>query len=58
MGKHRQIAEILGMDTELLNKSAIELHIVRLRKKLPYPSGGGSAIQTVRGLGYQLCVPI
>lgn len=53
-----QIAEILGMDTDQLNKSAIELHIVRLRKKLPYPSGGGSAIQALRGRGYQLCVPV
>lgn len=53
-----QIGEILGMDVDHLNKSAIELHIVRLRKKMPCPSSGGSAIQAVRGRGYQLCVPL
>lgn len=53
-----QIAEVLAMDIECLNKPAIELHIVRLRKKLPHPQGRGSAIQSVRGRGYQLCVPL
>lgn len=53
-----QIAEIIGMDTEEVNKSAIELHIVRLRKKLPQLQTMGSTIQAVRGHGYQLCLSI
>ncbi len=53
-----QIAEILGMDLDHLNKSAIELHMVRLRKKLPTIPGGVSPLQAVRGRGYQLCVPL
>lgn len=53
-----QIAEILGMNTHSINKSALELHIVRLRKKLPVHTGSPSAIQVIRGRGYQLCIPI
>lgn len=53
-----QIAEILGMDVARLNKSALELHIVRLRKKLLHPQALGSPIQAVRGRGYKLCVPL
>lgn len=53
-----QIAEILGMNSEHINKPAIELHILRLRKKLPSEEGSRSSIQAVRGRGYQLCVPI
>jgi DNA-binding response OmpR family regulator len=53
-----QIAEILGMSTETVNKPAIELHIVRLRKKLPTAPADRSPIQSIRGRGYQLCVPI
>lgn len=53
-----QIAEILGMDVDHINKPAVELHIVRLRKKLPVPAGAGSPILAVRGRGYQLCVPM
>ena len=52
-----QIAEIFGMKTEQLNKPALELHIVRLRKKLPM-DGSHSPIQAVRGHGYRLCLAI
>jgi len=53
-----QIAEILEMDTASINKPAIELHIVRLRKKLQSGKLDHSPIQAVRGRGYQLCVPV
>lgn len=53
-----QIAEILGMNVAQLNKPALELHIVRLRKKLLQPQSQGSPIQAVRGRGYQLCVQL
>lgn len=52
-----QIAEILGMDAEGDAKSAIELNIVRLRKKL-LACGGDRPIQSVRARGYQLCMPL
>jgi len=51
-----QIAEVLGMDGDHINKSAIELHIVRLRKKLQQPQTDAPSILAVRGHGYQLCI--
>jgi len=56
--EHWQIAEILGMPIETINKPALELHIVRLRKKLAQPTDHGQAIRSIRGWGYQLCVPL
>ncbi|MBY0466138.1 MAG: response regulator transcription factor [Burkholderiales bacterium] len=53
-----QIAQILDMSTDRFNKSALELHIVRLRKKLPQTPDGLSPIQALRTKGYQLCVAI
>ena len=53
-----QIAEILGTENVQINKSALELHIVRLRKKLPAGLVAGSPIQSIRGRGYQLCVSL
>jgi len=53
-----QIAELLGQTGSHHNKSAIELHIVRLRKKLPAAAEGTSPIQALRSRGYQLCIPI
>lgn len=53
-----QIAEIFGMDGEHINKSAIELHIVRLRKKLQQPRTDEPTVLVVRGHGYQLCIDI
>ena len=53
-----QIAELLGQTGSHHNKSAIELHIVRLRKKLPAAAEASSPIQALRGRGYQLCIPI
>lgn len=60
-----QIAELLHMPINTINKSAIELHIVRLRKKFMVQAGHGvsaeqcgSPIQVIRGRGYQLCRPL
>lgn len=53
-----QIAELLGMDAEQSNKPAIELHIVRLRKKLLPLSAQNTPIRAIRGRGYQLCLTI
>lgn len=56
--EHWQIAEILGMPIETINKPALELHIVRLRKKLAQPAGRGQTIKSIHSWGYQLCVPL
>lgn len=53
-----QIAELLGMNMDGFNKSAIELHIVRLRKKLQQAGVTGVSVKVVRGRGYKLCTAI
>ncbi|WP_408034257.1 helix-turn-helix domain-containing protein [Thiorhodovibrio winogradskyi] len=53
-----QIAEILDMDLDHFNKAALELHLVRLRKKIHTSSAAPSAIRAIRGRGYQLSLPI
>ena len=40
------------------NKSALEVQIVRLRKKLEQAGASLPSIKAIRGTGYQLCVPI
>lgn len=54
---HWQIAEALGME-DGIKKPLIELHISRLRKKLPNALDVPTSIRSVRGQGYQLCVPL
>jgi len=49
-----QIAELLGLGLDALNKSALELHMVRLRKKLHQAGAQPGGIKAVRGIGYQL----
>jgi len=53
-----QIAELIGHESDCINKHAIELHIARLRKKLAGISPQHSPIQAVRGRGYQLCITL
>lgn len=55
--EHWQIAEALGMD-DGIKKPLIELHVSRLRKKLPVAVGAATPIRAIRGQGYQLCVPV
>lgn len=54
---HAQIAELLDAAGPV-KKSLIELHISRLRKKLSGCVSQGSAIRSVRSIGYQLCLPV
>ncbi len=52
-----QLMELSGRSLETSSKAALELHIVRLRKKLDQAGGVGNlAIKAIRGSGYQLCV--
>ncbi|MEY3008157.1 MAG: hypothetical protein RI942_2499 [Pseudomonadota bacterium] len=53
-----QIAEAVGLDLDTIKKTLIELHVSRLRKKLPIIGGVTNPIKAIRGLGYQLCIPV
>ncbi len=53
-----QLSEMLGKDAEFLNKSSLEVRIVRLRKKLAQVHGGESNIKSIRLYGYQLGVAV
>lgn len=53
-----QIAEALGLDLDMVRKSLIELHVSRLRKKLPATGDVINPIYAIRGVGYQLCFPV
>lgn len=50
-----QIAEALSLEGDI-NKPLIELRVARLRKKLPRVTG--TSIRSIRGVGYQLCIPL
>ena len=52
-----QIAELL-YPTEEFSKSALELHITRIRKKIAVLAADDSAIKAIRNFGYQLCVDL
>ena len=42
----------MGLDS--FNKAALELHMVRLRKKLQQVGAESAKLKAVRGIGYQL----
>jgi len=53
-----QLIELLHKDELHDPKAALELQIVRLRKKLGQVGAPSPSIQNIRGWGYQLCIPI
>ncbi len=53
-----QLAETLGLDLATYPKASLEVRIVRLRKKLIEAGADSGCIASVRGEGYQLCVPV
>ena len=53
-----QLNEALGQLPDELNKASLEVRIVRLRKKIIQASGDDAALKSIRGHGYQLCVPL
>jgi DNA-binding response OmpR family regulator len=53
-----EFQRIGGPATEALSKSALEVQIVRLRKKLESAGAAAPTIKAIRGIGYQLCVPL
>ena len=53
-----QLIELLRKEAAQDPKAALELQIVRLRKKLQEAGAAAPTIQAIRGWGYQLCTPI
>ncbi len=53
-----RLIKALGTDSEKLQKSTLEVRIVRLRKKLHEVGAGENAIESVRNFGYQLNTPL
>lgn len=53
-----QLIEAINKDPESYSKAALELVIVRLRKRLSSIGLPGSCIRAIRGWGYQLLVPL
>jgi len=56
--EHWQLLELAGKPLDEASKSALEVQIARLRKKLQQAGASGPAIKSIRGAGYQLCVAI
>ena len=50
--------ELSGRPADEHGKRALEVQIVRLRKKLEQSGARGPSIKSIRGSGYQLCVQI
>lgn len=55
--EHWQIAAHLGQGDDL-SKENLEVKLGRLRKKLIACGAPAPAIQSIRGFGYRLCVPV
>lgn len=53
-----QLIEILQKDLAQDPKAALELQIVRLRKKLQQAGATSPSILSIRGWGYQLCLKV
>lgn len=53
-----QLMTITLQDEESFNKAGLEVQITRLRTKLVQLGLEKDAIRSVRGVGYQLCVPV
>ena len=53
-----RIAEVFGKTLAAFSKYALEVQIVRLRKKLTAAGATAPSIKALRGIGYQLCVSL
>ena len=53
-----RLMEIAGRKSAEPTKAALEVQIVRLRKKLEQAGASTPCIKAIRGTGYQLCVPV
>lgn len=53
-----QVLETLGKLVDDSSKSTLEVQLVRLRKKLESAGADTATIKSIRGFGYQLCIPV
>lgn len=53
-----RMLERVGKIVDDRGKRALEVQIVRLRKKLAHAGAMSPTIKAIRGFGYQLCIPI
>lgn len=53
-----QLLELFGLDHADASKTRIEVRITRLRKKLSQAGVTGPCLESIRGIGYQLNVPV
>lgn len=53
-----RLMEIVGRNGVPPRKATLEVQMVRLRKKLASSGAAQPTIKSIRGMGYQLCVPI
>ena len=53
-----QLAEVLNLEVSELNKSSLEVRIVRLRKKLIQVGAVAPGIDAIRNFGYRLSQPV
>jgi DNA-binding response OmpR family regulator len=56
--EHWQIIELSGKTADEGSKNALEVQIVRLRKRLEQVGALAPTIKAIRGTGYQLCIAI
>jgi DNA-binding response OmpR family regulator len=56
--EHWQLLALLGLDQDACAKSALEVRIVRLRRKLVDVGSPEPAIKSLRSIGYQLLTPV
>lgn len=53
-----QLLELFGLDSADVSKTSLEVRITRLRKKLSQVGARGLCLESIRGIGYQLNVPV
>ena len=53
-----QLSELFGTDSVDISKTSLEVRITRLRKKLIQAGAADHCLESVRGVGYQLQVPV
>ena len=53
-----QLLELFGLDSADVSKTSLEVRITRLRKKLSQVGAQGLCLESIRGIGYQLNLPV
>lgn len=53
-----QLLELFGLDSADVSKTSLEVRITRLRKKLTQVGAQGLCLESIRGIGYQMNVPV